>query len=267
MNKDKTENIVKNGEYIKENYVWEDLLAVVTKLRAPDGCPWDRAQTHESMKSCLVEECYEVIEAIDNNDLINMREELGDVLLQVLLHSEIAKEEEEFTLDEVIDELAKKLVRRHPHVFGEGESTKDVNEGLSRWDSVKVREKEERKAELIKLIEDGKASPELLKKQENSNSLQNIPKAFPALIRAQKVHKKAGKELGIESSAEKALENIRNIMNEIEIEINKNSQTINVAGLIGNGLLEMVKLSDEMGENAENSLTNAIEEYINKNVR
>ena len=201
MYKDNTGNIIKNREYIKDNYNWGDLLAVVTKLRAPDGCPWDRAQTHESMKSCLVEECYEVIEAIDNNDLINMREELGDVLLQVLLHSEIAKEEEEFTLDEVIDELAKKLVRRHPHVFGEGDSAKDISEGLSRWDSVKIKEKEDKKAELIKLVEAGKASKKLLEREENTNVLQNIPKAFPALLRAQKVHKKARKEFGMESSA------------------------------------------------------------------
>lgn len=265
MEKDKA--TAKNMEYMKDEYTWPDLLAIVNKLRAPDGCPWDRAQTHESMKSCLKEECFEVIEAIDNHDIINMKEELGDVMLQVLLHSEIAQEDDEFSLDEVIDELAKKLVRRHPHVFGEGEIAKDVKDGLSKWDSVKLQEKADKKAELEKLVLEGKADAELLYREESQNALQKIPKAFPAILRAQKVYNKARKEFGVKSEPEITLQNIKMIIGQIEVTQMKNSDESNDLDLIGNALFEMVKLSEEMGENAEYSLTKATEEYINKVVR
>jgi len=103
----------------KKKYSYEDLLEIVQTLRGVNGCPWDREQTHESLKTCLIEECYEVIEAIDNRDDENLCEELGDVLLQVVMHSQIASEGERFGMDEVIDGISRKLVRRHPHVFGE----------------------------------------------------------------------------------------------------------------------------------------------------
>lgn len=263
------ENIskAKNMEYVKAGYEWQDLLAIVKKLRAPDGCPWDRAQTHESITNCLTEECYEVIEAINNKDIINMREELGDVMLQVLLHSEIAMEENEFTLDEVINELAKKLVRRHPHVFGEGETAKDAKDGLSKWDAVKIVEKAEKRKELEKLVAEGKADASLLDTEKKLNELQKIPKAFPAIIRAQKVHKKARNEFGAESDPHITIQNIKKLVLKIEEEQVKNTDDLISSDLIGKTMFEMVKLSDEMGENAENSLTNAIEEYINKVVR
>ena len=97
---------MKNQEYLKETYEWKDLLAIVHKLRQPDGCPWDSTQTYESMKKCVADEAAEVVEAVDNEDFINLREELGDLMLQVLMYAEIAQERQEFTLDDVIDELA-----------------------------------------------------------------------------------------------------------------------------------------------------------------
>lgn len=96
----------------------EELIDVVAKLRAPDGCPWDREQTHTSLRPNMLEEAYEAVDAIDENDMAHLREELGDVLLQVLLHSQIASESNEFTLDDVAKELKEKLIHRHPHVFG-----------------------------------------------------------------------------------------------------------------------------------------------------
>ena len=122
---------MKNQEYLKETYEWKDLLAIVHKLRQPDGCPWDSTQTYESMKKCVADEAAEVVEAVDNEDFINLREELGDLMLQVLMYAEIAQERQEFTLDDVIDELAKKLVRRHPNVFGDEEMSRTPGEGLS----------------------------------------------------------------------------------------------------------------------------------------
>lgn len=153
---------MKNETYIKDTYRWEDLLAVVHKLRAPDGCPWDRVQTYESMKKCVADEAGEVIAAVDNGDFINLREELGDLLLQVLMYAEIARDRGEFTLDDVIDELAKKLVRRHPHVFGE-ETADTPAEGISKWNAVKLEEKKNRLSEYEKMYREGRISADLVR--------------------------------------------------------------------------------------------------------
>ena len=161
---------MKNAEYRKETYAWNDLLAIVHKLRQPDGCPWDSTQTYESMKKCVTDEAAEVLEAVDNKDFINLREELGDLMLQVLLYSEIARERQEFTLDDVIDELAKKLIRRHPHVFGEEEPAQSPEEGLSVWKRVKQEEKCDRLKEYEMMYEQGRISYELLEKQRQKCS-------------------------------------------------------------------------------------------------
>lgn len=118
-------------------YTFDDLKDIMARLRAEDGCPWDRVQTHESMKRYLVEECAEVLEAIDNRDTENLCEELGDVLYQIMIHSEIEKEQGHFTVDDVIDGICKKMVRRHPRVFGGPEA-----EAACSWEEIKRREKE-----------------------------------------------------------------------------------------------------------------------------
>ena len=147
----------------------EELIAVIAKLRAPDGCPWDRAQTHSSLRPNMIEEAYEAVDAIDDNDMKHLREELGDVLLQVLLHSQIAKEAGEFTLEDVAQELKEKLIHRHPHVFGNAkigtaDEVKDV------WDKLKAEEKTHRKS-----------------------AMDGISRSQAALISAQKISKKAVK--------------------------------------------------------------------------
>ncbi len=128
-----------------EKYTYEQLLNIVAELRSEHGCPWDKAQTHESMIGCLREECEETVEAIQNKDDENLCEELGDVLLQVLLHAQIASEEGRFDMSDVVDGLAKKMVRRHPHVFGDEPQAKSPEEGLARWKAIKEQEKEARK--------------------------------------------------------------------------------------------------------------------------
>lgn len=115
-----------------------DLRALIARLRAPDGCPWDRAQTHVSLRPYMLEEAYEVVAAIDAGDTEALADELGDVLLQVLLHSQIAVETGEFTLDDVIDNLARKLIRRHPHVFGDAPS--DLPTIRRNWEEIKANE-------------------------------------------------------------------------------------------------------------------------------
>ncbi len=128
---------------MEKRYTYEDLKDIIAQLRGENGCPWDKSQTHETLVKCLRNESEEVIQAIENKDDENLCEELGDVLLQVLLHSEIAKEEGRFTLEDVLDGLAHKLVRRHPHVFGDQKAL-TPEEGLASWEAIKKLEKEEK---------------------------------------------------------------------------------------------------------------------------
>ena len=127
-----------------EKYTYEQLLHIIAELRSDHGCPWDRAQTHESMVKCLYDECEEVVEAIKNKDDDNLCEELGDVFLQVLLHAQIAREERRFDMSDVIDGLAKNMIRRHPHVFGDAPQAQSEEEGLARWKEIKAQEKAEK---------------------------------------------------------------------------------------------------------------------------
>lgn len=136
-----------------EKYTYEQLLNIIAELRSDHGCPWDRAQTHESMIKCMYDECDEVVEAIKNKDDDNLCEELGDVLLQVLLHAQIAAEEGRFTMEDVVDELAKKMIRRHPHVFGDAPQAQSEEEGLARWIEIKALEKEEKRRRAEKRAE------------------------------------------------------------------------------------------------------------------
>lgn len=122
-------------------YNYMELLDIIAELRSDHGCPWDRAQTHESMIPCLRDECEEVVQAIMQKDDENLCEELGDVLLQVLLHAQIAKEEGRFSMEDVVDSLAQKMVRRHPHVFGNEEYGSPEQNRL-RWEEIKKAEKE-----------------------------------------------------------------------------------------------------------------------------
>lgn len=127
-----------------KKYTLEDLLEIVNTLRSENGCPWDREQTHESLKVCLVEESNEVLEAIDNKDDENLVEELGDVFLQVLMHSQIGKEEGRFCFEDVVQAVSEKMIRRHPHVFGDAKAS-NPEEALKNWKEAKAKEKESKK--------------------------------------------------------------------------------------------------------------------------
>lgn len=133
-----------NGkEYIeKDKHDIGELLEIVNILRSPDGCEWDRAQNFSTMKKCLADETQEVLDAIDNKDYKNLQEELGDVLLQVVMNSEIASEQGLFDFSDVVQTLCEKLIRRHPHVFGEIEKPTTPEESLKLWRAVKAKEKE-----------------------------------------------------------------------------------------------------------------------------
>lgn len=159
-----------------KKYTYEDLLEIIKTLRSENGCPWDRVQTHESLKPCMTEEAAELLAAIriyeQTKDPDNMIEELGDVLLQVVMHAQIASEEGIFTMADVVDAVSRKMVRRHPHVFGTG-SADTPEEVLTNWEEIKKEEKQGK---------DWAKSP-----------LHEIPRELPALARAAKVLKKADK--------------------------------------------------------------------------
>lgn len=130
-------------EEIKEHYSFEELTEIIARLRGEGGCPWDRKQTHETLIPCLRDEAEEAVQAIEKKDMENLCEELGDVLLQVLMHSQIAKENGVFTLEDVIDGISRKMIRRHPHVFGDAQAA-TPEESLALWKKIKAEEKEEK---------------------------------------------------------------------------------------------------------------------------
>ena len=130
---------------IKEKYDINDLREIMKELRSEHGCPWDKVQTHKSIRMDVLEEAYEAVDAIDENNLSHLKEELGDVLLQVLLHSQIASEEGAFNIDDVAKELKDKLIHRHPHVFGNAHIT-TAEDVKKEWDKLKAEEKTERKS-------------------------------------------------------------------------------------------------------------------------
>jgi tetrapyrrole methylase family protein/MazG family protein len=164
-------------------YSLDRLVAVMQRLRAPGGCPWDREQTHESLKPYLLEEAYEVFEAVDEGKMYKLCEELGDLLLQVVFHAQLAAERGDFDLNDIIEGIVEKLVRRHPHVFGEVE-VEGAAEVLVNWEAIKKREQEERGGSR------GSGDPA----QENQVSLLNgIPRELPALARAYRLQERAAR--------------------------------------------------------------------------
>ena len=155
----------------KDRYDYGDLLEIIRILRSPEGCPWDQVQTHASIRRGLLEEAYEAVEAIDEGSPEHLKEELGDVLLQVVFHALMEQEAGRFDLDAVADGICKKLIFRHPHVFGEV-SVSGTGEVLSNWEELKRKEK-------------GQAT--------NTDALEAVARSLPALWRAEKVQKKAKK--------------------------------------------------------------------------
>jgi len=175
---------------------FDRLREIVARLRAPDGCPWDREQTHSSLRDGLLEECHEVLDAIQRGDDRNLREELGDLVLQSVMHARIAEEDGRFDIEQVLAEVGEKLVRRHPHVFGDS-CAADSAEVLRQWEQIKRAEK-------------GDAP--------DASRLDGVPRSLPALIRATKIQKKASRAGFDWSDAAAVLPKIREELDELEAE-------------------------------------------------
>lgn len=220
----------------KDRYSFEDLALVMRILRSEDGCPWDREQDHHSIRTCLIEETYEVAEAIDNNDAVLLREELGDLLFQIVFHAQIEQEAGIFSLDDVIHEVTAKMVHRHPHVFKDT-SVESSGEVLVNWEKIKTEEK-----------------------QRNSlaQKLRAIPPMMPALMRASKVGKKI--EGGESPSVATILEQLETDLNHIKSSLTSNTEE--QKAVIGSLLFHTTQLSRGLGIDAEHSLFQETERII-----
>jgi MazG family protein len=162
---------------------FEKLVALQARLRAPNGCPWDREQTHSSLRTYLIEEAYEVLDALESGDDAKFAEEMGDLLLQIVFHSQIASEEARFTIADVIREIHEKMIRRHPHVFGENRA-KDAAEVLKNWENIKSEERRVRRA---KVLDD-------VKQKENPESiLAGVPRGLPAALEGFQLTRRAAR--------------------------------------------------------------------------
>lgn len=225
----------------KDRYSFEDLLSIVKILRGENGCPWDRKQDHHSMRQNMIEEAYEVAEAIDAESDEMMKEELGDVLLQVVFHSQIAQEDGRFDIDDVSDGICKKLVERHPHVFGEIK-VNSTDEVLSNWDKIKQESKGQTKY---------------------TETLESVPKVFPALMRAQKVQKRAAKSGFEYPDLSWALKALESEISELKDAIDKKDED-NIFEEIGDVFFSAVNVSRMLGKDSELAAQRSCDKFIKR---
>ena len=221
------------------HYTVDDLRRIMEALRAPDGCPWDRTQTHQSIRTNMLEEAYEAADAIDRGDMDNLKEELGDVLLQVVFHAQMAREAGRFTFDDVVDGVCRKLIFRHPHVFGE-QIAGDAEGALSAWDAQKRREKGQR---------------------TTADAMDSVARAMPALMRAEKLQGKAAKagfgwpEIG------PALDKVSEELSELRRAVEENA---NVEEELGDLLFAAAKAGRFAGVDPEHALQLACDKFIRR---
>jgi len=215
------------------------LREIVARLRAPGGCPWDQEQTHESLRAALVEECYEAIEAIDRADDGNLREELGDLLLHVVMHAHMAGERQAFGFEEVVEGICDKLIRRHPHVFGDSQASESA-QVIRQW-------------ELIKRAEKG----------EKSSEMDGLPLAFPALLRAQDAQRKAAR-VGFDwDDASQVLDKVEEEIKELREAISRGMRH-HIEEELGDLFFSVVNLARKLEVDSETALAGATRKFVGR---
>ena len=223
----------------KNSYDMQDLIKIMQILRSPGGCPWDAEQTHESIKKNLIEETYEVIEAINKNDKELMCEELGDLLMQVVFHAQMEEESGSFVFGDITDGICKKLIERHPHVFGEV-SISGVDDVLTNWDAIKRKSKGQK---------------------TTTQSMNSVPRELPALMRATKLQKKAA-DVGFDwSDVSGALDKLEEEIAELRQAIGNNDRE-NMSEELGDVLFSAVNVSRFIKTDAEEALTAASDKFL-----
>jgi tetrapyrrole methylase family protein/MazG family protein len=225
----------------KDFYYIDDLIDIMRCLRSPGGCPWDAEQTHESIKYNLIEETYEVIEAINKNDPELLKEELGDVLLQVIFHSQLEAEHGVFEFNNVVNGICQKLIERHPHVFGDT-SVNSVDDVLNNWDSIKRQAKGQ---------------------ESCTQAMNSIPRELPALIRSTKIQQKA-KKAGFDwPTIDGAIEKLQDEVNELKAALDNNDKE-NAVLELGDVIFSAVNVSRFLDCNAEEALTKATDKFVER---
>ena len=229
-----------------KRYTYEDFLEIIKTLRGENGCPWDKVQTHESLKPCMMEEAAELLASIriyeKTGNAENMIEELGDVLLQVVMHAQIAAEEGLFTMADVVDEVSRKMVRRHPHVFGTGNAD-TPEEVLTNWEEIKKEEKKD--------------------KEWVESPLREIPQELPALTRAAKVLKKADKYYGHGSTYEQDVEALQESVEELKA-CKPEAYSKELERIMADMLIRLSDIARIGKISHEQALTDRIEDLIEK---
>lgn len=225
----------------KSKYDFNDLVEIMKILRSPDGCPWDRVQTHQSIRQNFIEETYEAIEAIDTNDVALMREELGDVMMQVVFHSLMEEEQGTFDIGDVCDEVCKKLIVRHPHVFSD--TVADTpDEVLKNWDQIKMLSKSQK---------------------SQSEVLGSVSKALPALMYSQKIQHKAAK-VGFDfENTSDAIAKVTEELSELEQAISNNDAD-NMSEELGDLLFSVVNVARFIKVDSEKALYDATLKFTDR---
>lgn len=225
----------------KDRYDINDLLLIMKILRGENGCPWDREQTHQSIRKNFIEETYEVVEAIDNNDMTLLREELGDVLLQVVFHACMEEENNVFNFDDVANDICHKLIIRHPHVFSDIR-VDNAAQVLDNWNTIKQKQKGQ---------------------ETVTETLQSVPRQLPALMRATKIQTRA-KKAGMDfSSISQALESLKSEIIELENALNGQDEE-NIQEEIGDVLFSCVNIARLNNQDAEELLSRSSDKFISR---
>jgi tetrapyrrole methylase family protein/MazG family protein len=220
---------------------FDTLVEIMDRLRDPGGCPWDREQNHDSLKPYLIEEAYEVMEAIDSGKPDLLREELGDLLFQVVFHARLTKERGAFTIDDVIRGISEKMVDRHPHVFADG-AVKDARHALTQWEEIKKAEEKNRHRESV---------------------LDGIPKTLPALLRAQRIQGRAAR-VGFDwEHQDQVFEKVEEEMSELR-EAFRTGDVKEVEHELGDLLFTLVNLSRFLKINPEEALQKTIRKFMDR---
>ncbi|MEK4873227.1 nucleoside triphosphate pyrophosphohydrolase [Bacillus sp. FSL W8-0102] len=230
---------------VKDDFVYREfssLREIIRILRGPNGCPWDKKQTHQSLKKYLIEECYELLSAIDHDDIDNMIEELGDVLLQVMLHSQIGEDEGLFSIEDVLESISRKMVHRHPHVFGD-ETAKTAEEVVKNWEAFKQREKG-RNAKGVGILDE-------------------IEKGLPAVIRAYEIQKKAAKTGFDWEKADEAAQKVEEEWREFLDEVKSGDKKKQVDEL-GDVLFALINTARFFSIHPEEALAQANDKFIRR---
>lgn len=225
----------------KDRYTYEDMVRIIHLLRSPGGCPWDQEQTHQSIRRNFLEETYEVLEAIDEDNPVHMCEELGDVLMQVVFHGDMEQDAGRFSLEDVYDGVCKKLILRHPHIFGDVQVS-GSEEVLVNWDAIKRQEK-------------GQAT--------YTDTLRSVPKTLPGTWRAEKLMKKASKAGFAWEGPGEALEKL----SEETVELRSALDTDRAREELGDVLFAAVAAAYTMGCDPEDALHDACEKFIGRFAR